>query len=84
MNQKEEMNFLKNYMNGMVTKKLNYYIEEQEMVHLLVYFIINVIIKDQHYVYAKMKRIIFLEDILLFLGQIMVIINLQMEVSYSH
>ena len=39
-------------------------------------------IKVQQYVYVKMKKIIFLEDMLLYLGHLMVIIMLQTVVFY--
>ena len=45
------------------------YIKQQEMVQIVIFFIINVIIKVQQYVYVKMIKEVFLEDIYLLLGQ---------------
>ena len=69
-------------MNGVDIKIWNYYIEEQEMVKDLLYFIINVIIKGQLYAYVKIKREIYLEDILPFHGLHQRVIKLQMDVFY--
>ena len=69
-------------MNRLDKKIRNYYIEEQEIVVDLIYFIINIIIKDQLYVYVKMKREIYLEDMLPFHGPHQRDINLQMDVFY--
>ena len=52
------------------------------MVLVLIYFIINVIIRVLIYVYLKMIKEIFLEDILLFLGRLIIIIILPMVVFY--
>ena len=46
-------------MNGQEVKVWNYYIEVQEMVCQLILFIIDVIIKDQLYLYLKMKMDIY-------------------------
>ena len=50
-------------------QKRNYYIEEPEMVQQVIFSIINMIIKVQRNAYIKMKKGIFLKDILQFLGQ---------------
>ena len=71
-----------NYMNGQVITKCHYYIEVQEMDLMLIYFIVNAIIKDQLFAYVKTKKIIFLELILPFHGQKMVNIIKQKEVLY--
>ena len=68
MNMKEEMNFYKNYMNGLDIIVWNYYIGEQKMAKGVIFSIKNVIIKDLLYVYAKMKKGIYLVDMLPYLG----------------
>ena len=71
-------------MNRLDKKIRNYYIEEQKIGVDLIYFIINIIIKDQLYVYVKMKREIYLEDMLPFHGQLHhhAAINLEMDDFY--
>ena len=69
-------------MNGLDIIVWNYYIGEQKMVKDVIFSIKNVIIKDLLYVYAKMKKGIFLEDMLPYLGLLMVIIIMLMEAFY--
>ena len=49
-------------------KKFDYFIEEQEMDHQVISFMINEINKGLPFHYIKTKKEIFLEDIRLFLG----------------
>ena len=48
---------------------MNYYIEAPKMALKVKFFIINVIIRAQPYVYMKTKEEIFLGDMLLYLGK---------------
>ena len=83
INESERGNeFLQHYMNGQGIIRWNYYIEEQEMALALMYFMKNVIIKDQQYVYVKMKKIIYSEDFLLFHGHLTAVGVVQMIVFY--
>ena len=84
MSVKEEMNFYRRYMNGLDIKIWNYYIEELEMALEVMYFIINVITKDQQYVYVKMKKGIYLVPMLPLDGHHLVVVIIQlMEAFYS-
>ena len=71
-------------MNGVDIKEWNKYIEEQEMVQGLIYFIINVIIKGLQYAYLKMKIIMYLEHMLPYHGHLIKVINQQMVAFYLH
>ena len=59
-------------------------IEEVEMEQHLIYFIINVIIKDLQLFYLKMKKEIFMEDIVQYLGIIMEDFNLFLKHLFLH
>jgi hypothetical protein len=71
MNAKIKMNFYKKYCNGVDVKNYSYYIEGLEMEQQVLFFIINVIIRERLYVYIKMKKDIYLEGTHLFLGLVM-------------
>ena len=71
-------------MNGVNVQNLIYYIEELEMVLQVKSSIKNVMIKAQLFVYIKMNLEIFLEDMHLFLGKNLEILNLQKAVFPSN
>ena len=69
-------------MNGVDIQIMNYYIEELEMELQVKLFMKNVMIKVLLYVYIKMIKEIFSEDIPLFLGKKMMVHNLRKIVLY--
>ena len=76
------MNLLIKYMSGVDILNMNYYIEELKMVLLVRFFMKNVTTKDPQFAYIKMIRVIFLEDMPLFLGKKMAELALQKIVLY--
>ena len=48
----------------------------------VIYSITNAIIRGQQYVYAKMRKVIYLEGIPLFLGHLIIITIMPMVVLY--
>ena len=75
-----EMNYLINNLNSKQIMKLEYVL----FIIILIIFIINVIIKVQQLVYLKMKKDIFLVDMLLLIGQVVMIINQLLNLLYLH